>query len=112
VESFRGLIERILAIVRRRRLLVTVPWGAARVLAGVLDRLQRWTGGLVSNSILTRDQLKLLQADNVVDPQARGFADLGITPIAMEAVLESYLYAYRPNGQYAEIQESAARMRT
>jgi NADH dehydrogenase len=112
VESFRGLIERILAIVRRRRLLVTVPWGAARVLAGVLDRLQRWTGGLVSNSILTRDQLKLLQADNVVDPQARGFADLGITPIAMEAVLESYLYAYRPNGQYAEIQESAARMRS
>jgi len=28
----------------------------------------------------------------------------------MEAVLESYLYPYRPHGQYDTIQESAARL--
>ena len=27
------------------------------------------------------------------------------------AVLEGYLYAYRPHGQYSAIQESAARLR-
>jgi uncharacterized protein YbjT (DUF2867 family) len=112
VLSFRELIERVLAVIRRRRLLLTVPWGVAGVLAGVLDRLQRWTGGLFNNGVLTRDQLKLLRRDNVVSPGARTFADLGIVPTAMAAVLESYLYPYRPNGQYAEIQESAARMRT
>jgi uncharacterized protein YbjT (DUF2867 family) len=112
VLSFRELIERILAVIRRRRLLLAVPWGVAGLLAGVLDRLQRWTGGLFTNGILTRDQLKLLRHDNVVGPGAMTFADLGIAPTAMAAVLESYLYPYRPNGQYAEIQESAARMRT
>ena len=45
-------------------------------------------------------------------PGAKGFAELGITPTAMEAVLESYLYAYRPHGQYDEIKESAARLRS
>ena len=43
-------------------------------------------------------------------PGAKGFAELGIQPTAMEAVLESYLYPYRPHGQYDAIQESAARL--
>ena len=64
------------------------------------------------NSLLTRDQVKMLQSDNVVAPGARTFADLGIVPITMEAVMESYLYPYRPSGQYDEIKESAERLRT
>jgi NADH dehydrogenase len=55
---------------------------------------------------LTRDQVLLLGRDNVVAEGAKGFADLGIAPTAMEAVLESYLYSYRPYGQYAPIAES------
>jgi hypothetical protein len=39
------------------------------------------------------------------------FADLGITPTAMELVLEDYLWPYRPSGQYAEIKESAANLK-
>jgi len=38
-------------------------------------------------------------------------ADLGITPVAMEAVLEEYLWRFRPSGQYAEIKESAKNLR-
>ena len=55
--------------------------------------------------------MALLRRDNVVAPDARGFAELGLAPTAMDAVLEGYLYAYRPHGQYAVIQESAARLR-
>ena len=47
--------------------------------------------------------MRLLAHDNVVAPGARGLADLGIAPTAMEAVLESYLYAYRPHGQFDAI---------
>ena len=68
--EFRALIGRTLAVIRRRRLVVTVPWGSPGFQAGILDRLQRWTGGLFTNSVLTRDQVKLLRHDNVVSPGA------------------------------------------
>ena len=111
VLTFRELMQRMLAIIRRRRMIVTVPFGMATTQARVLDWLQRITRGLFTNTILTRDQVALLRRDNVVAPDARGFADLGLQPTAMDAVLEGYLYAYRPNGQYSIIQESAARLR-
>ena len=112
VQTFRELVERILEVIRRRRLVVAMPMGLARLQAGFFDALQRLSGGLFTNTIITRDQLRLLGRDNVVAPGASTFADLGIAPTAMEAVLESYLYAYRPSGQYTEIKESAVRMRT
>ena len=112
VATFRALMERMLVIIRRRRLIVALPWGLARLQARILDGVQALTGGLVVNKLLTSDQVRMLRHDNVVAPGAKGFADLGITPIAMEAVLESYLYSYRPSGQYDEIKESAVRFRT
>jgi NADH dehydrogenase len=44
---------------------------------------------------LTRDQVKLLERDNVVDPRALGFKDLGIQPTAVEAIIPTYLGRYR-----------------
>ena len=44
---------------------------------------------------LTRDQVKLLERDNVVDPRALGFKDLGIQPTAVEAILPTYLGRFR-----------------
>jgi NADH dehydrogenase len=47
-----------------------------------------------------------LRKDNVVKGGADAakvgtFADLGITPTPAEAIVGSYLYTYRPTGQYA-----------
>lgn len=56
--------------------------------------------------MVTRDQLKMLHVDNVVSEGAAGFAELGITPTALDSVLDSYLYHYRANGQYTAITES------
>lgn len=111
VATFRALMERMLVVIRRRRLIVALPWWLARLQAGILDQVQALSGGLLANSLLTRDQVKMLRHDNVVAPGAKGFADFGIVPIEMEAVLESYLYSYRPSGQYDEIKESAVRFR-
>jgi NADH dehydrogenase len=112
VATFRGLIERMLGIIERRRMLVAVPWGLARVKARFFDFVQRATLGAVTNRILTRDQVLLLERDNVVAEGARGFADLGMQPTPMAAVLESYLYAYRPHGQFTATEEPAARSRS
>ncbi|HOZ32674.1 MAG TPA: complex I NDUFA9 subunit family protein, partial [Tabrizicola sp.] len=52
-----------------------------------------------------------LARDNVVAPGARGFADLGISPTSMEAVLPEYLWRFRASGQYAAIKDSAKNLK-
>lgn len=71
----------------------------------LLDIMSLLTGWLPF-APMTYDQAKLLRKDNVVKVGADAarvgtFADLGITPTPAEAIVESYLYAYRPTGQYA-----------
>jgi NADH dehydrogenase len=111
VLSFRALMLRMLEIIRRRRIILNVPFFAARIMAFGLDALQLLTLGLWTNRILTRDQVRNLARDNVVSPGARGLADLGITPTPMAAVLPDYLWRYRPAGQFTAIQESARNLR-
>ncbi len=105
--TFRELIERMLVEIRRRRLLINVPFFAAGINAKWLDILQLVSGGLFVNHLLTEDQVRQLRIDSVVGPEARTFSDLGISPTAMDAVLETYLYCYRPHGQYTSLTESA-----
>ena len=99
VATFRALIELMLGVIRRRRAIVEIPMAVARLQGSALGLLAKV--GLTPP--LTRDQVLLLARDNVVADGAAGFEALGITPTAMEAVLESYLYAYRRYGQYATI---------
>ncbi len=108
--SFRNLMRGMLRIVRRRRILVNIPFSIARIQAWFLDMGSAAIGGLLVNRILTRDQVKLLAHDNVVGEDARKLTDLGIEPTPMDAVLESYLYCHRASGQYTAIKESAKRL--
>ena len=111
VRSFRELMVEMLAVIKRRRLVLGVPFWAGAILAGVLDLVQAVSMGLIANTVLTRDQVRNLKRDNVVAPGARGLADLGITPTPMGAVLPEYLWCFRPAGQYNAIQESAKNLR-
>jgi uncharacterized protein YbjT (DUF2867 family) len=111
VDTFRSLMGRMLPVIRRRRIIVNVPFFAARFMAFGFDMLEAVTLGLVENTMLTRDQVKSLRQDNVVAPDAKGFADLGIVPTSMDAVLPEYLWRYRPSGQYAAIKESAKNLK-
>jgi NADH dehydrogenase len=107
VESFDELISRLLRTIRRNRFKLPVPFWVARIKGKALDLVQKLTGGLINNSILTADQVELLRSDNVVSGGAKTFADLNITPTPMSAVLDSYLYRHRPYGQYTELTESS-----
>jgi uncharacterized protein YbjT (DUF2867 family) len=111
VATFRELMQRMLKVIQRRRMIVALPFGVARMAAGFLDFMQRTTRGLFSNTVVTRDQLRQLGRDNVVAPGMPGLSELGIRPTAMDAVLESYLYAYRPHGQYDAMTASAGNLR-
>ncbi len=109
--TLAGLMGEMLKVIHRRRLILPLPRLAGRLLGFGADMVQAFTLGLIENKLLTRDQVKNLYRDNVVAPDAKGFADLGITPSAIGAVLPDYLWPFRPSGQYDAIKASAKNLR-
>ena len=94
--SFRQLMQFTLDTIGRKRALLTLPWGAAKLQAAVL--------GLLPNPPLTSDQVELLRTDNVVSEAARRegrtLEGLGVTPRGIEGIVPGYLYRYRKAGQF------------
>ena len=97
VLSMREIMELILAITDRSRMLVSLPFGLARLQAFFL---QLAPGPFK----LTPDQVELLKSDNVVSEAATAagltLQGLGITPDSMEAIAPQYLWRFRPSGQF------------
>jgi uncharacterized protein YbjT (DUF2867 family) len=97
VLTMREIMEIILAITERKRMLISLPFGLARVQAHFL---QFAPGGLK----LTPDQVAMLQSDNVVSDAAKAagltLEGLGITPDSMEAIAPQYLWRFRATGQF------------
>ena len=110
VHSFRELMTQMLTVVRRRRLIINIPFWVARIMASVFGVVRALTLGLVKGPV-TKDQVINLAIDNVVPDGAQGFAALGLTPPALAAVLPDYLWRFRPSGQYDAIKESAKNLK-
>jgi len=111
VDSFRGLMGRMLVVIGRRRLVLNLPFWVAGIVGGVLDLASALTLRLIPNRLLTRDQVRSLRHDNVVRAGAKGLSDLGIAPTAIGSVLPEYLWRFRPSGQFAAIKASAKNLR-
>lgn len=111
VDTFRGLMGRMLDVIHRRRLIMNMPSWIAGIMAWGFDLLQSITLGLFTNRMITRDQVKNLANDNIVAEDAKTFADLGIKPLSMASVLPDYLWRFRPSGQYDAIKGSARDLR-
>jgi uncharacterized protein YbjT (DUF2867 family) len=97
VLTMREIIETIQQITDRDRMLLSLPFGLAK-LQSIL--LQFAPGALK----LTPDQVELLRSDNVVSDAAKSakltLEGLGITPDSLEAVAPNYLWRFRPAGQF------------
>lgn len=104
VHSFKALMQIMLEIIDRPRLLVPIPFGVA----GLMGTFAQ----LLPGAPLTADQVRLLRSDNVVADLAEGegrtLRGLGIPPTALRAILPSYLYAYRKGGEFAEPTQKTA----
>jgi uncharacterized protein YbjT (DUF2867 family) len=96
VISFKELLEITLREIGRRRLLLPMPFWFARLQATFME--------LMPKPMLTRDQVKLLEQDNIVSAEAiragRTLEGIGISPTAMRAILPSYLWRFRKAGQF------------
>lgn len=111
VLTLRQMMERILTVIQRKRVILPLPVGFGWPTAFACDMVQAVTMGLVENKVLTRDQLRSLRHDTVVAEGAKGLHDLGIQPTAAGTVLPEYLWRFRPTGQYAAIKDSARNLK-
>ena len=83
IVTFKKVYELVLEYTKRSRILLPLPWWLAKLQASVL--------GLLPKPLLTPDQVKSLEVDNVVTAKSRNLNDLGITPTEIDNILPSYL---------------------
>lgn len=98
VLTMREIMQIILRVIERDRILVPLPFIAARFKAMFLQ----FAPGALK---LTPDQVTMLRTDNVVSEAATAagltLQGLGISPDSMEAVVPQYLWRFRKAGQFA-----------
>jgi NADH dehydrogenase len=92
VYTFRELMQLVLVETKRHRFLVPLPFSVAMMQASIL--------GLLPKPMLTRDQVLLLKQDNVVAAGATTLSDFGIEPETAEAIIPTYLWRFRREGQF------------
>ena len=99
VATFRQCLERMLEETGRKRVLVPVPFGVAKLMGKVM--------GLLPKPLLTADQVRMLQTDTIVSEAAeadgRTLAGLGVAATAMDVILPTYLVRFREHGQFERI---------
>lgn len=96
--TFRQLMELLVKEIRRPRLLVPMPTTLAAIAA--------YAGEFLPDPPLTRDQVKLLQIDNVVAPGVPGLEALDIVPTSLALVLPTYLERFRKGGRFGPVTQS------
>ena len=89
--SMKEIMELVLSVTGLDRRLVPLPFSLGAIQAKFLQFLP--------NPPLTPDQVRLMKLDNVVRGGKPGLAELGITPVAAEAVLPTYMKRYGNPGR-------------
>jgi len=96
IMTLRQVFEFVLEVTERRRLLIPLSFILARMQAAILQQLPR--------PLLTVDQVRLLEHDNVVSEAARDagrtLEGLGIAPRTVRAIAPEYLERFRKTGQF------------
>jgi NADH dehydrogenase len=97
VLTMREIMQIICTVTQRDRMLVSLPFGLAKLQALFLQ----FAPGPFT---LTPDQVVLLRSDNVVSDAAKAagltLEGLGITADSMEAIAPQYLWRFRAAGQF------------
>jgi uncharacterized protein YbjT (DUF2867 family) len=82
IYTYEGLLRTVARTVGARPKLVPMPFALWHAIARIAE--------YVPGAPLTRDQIALMQNDNVASPHLPGLAELGIQPTPMEAVLQQF----------------------
>lgn len=94
VLTFREVYEKLFYHTGRRRCLVRIPWGLAKV--------QAWFMSFFPDPLLTPDQVETLKTDTVVSSSMKGFEELGVRVHSLDSILPGYLETFRSGGRLAK----------
>ena len=90
--SFKELMEILLTEIKKKRLLIPIPFGFAKFQSYFLQ--------MMPNPLLTPDQVELLKYNNIVSGDHPTLKDLGITGTPIKNILSKYIYRFRTGGQF------------
>ena len=90
--SFKELMEILLAEIKKKRFLISIPWSFAKFQSYFLQMLP--------NPLLTPDQVELLKYSNVVSGDYPTLKDLGVSGTPIHSILAKYIYRFRTGGQF------------
>src|SRR6476661_2323347 len=89
VYTLRELVTMTLHLMRKRRLLIPVPFAVAEIQALLFE--------LLPNPPLTTGQVDLLKVDNVASRTLPGLRELNIQPKTVEEVVPTYIGTHAPH---------------
>ena len=92
--SFKEILQRLLNLIDKKRMLIPFPLPIASLTAKVFQ--------LFPNPLLTEDQLRLLKYDNVLSKKYKSNFDLGMPSVRyFDKEVEKYCYMWRVGGQFS-----------
>lgn len=95
VMDMRSVLETVNKYSDRKTWIIGLPFWLGRIMA---FGFQFWPVPL-----LTPDQIKLLESDNVLDGTHPGLADLGVQATTVESIVPTYLKRFRPHQQQKKL---------
>ena len=94
VMSFKNIIERLLLLIGKKRLLIPMPLPLAKISAKIFQ--------LLPTPLLTEDQLRLLKYDNVISKKYKNNFDIGLpSKRIFDKEVKKYSYMWREGGQFS-----------
>ena len=94
IMSFREILERLLFLIGKKRILLPFPYPIAKISARFFEILPK--------PLLTRDQLRLLKYDNVSSGKYKTNFDIGVpSRMYFEDEVKKYSYMWKEGGQFS-----------
>ena len=94
VITFKEILERLLVLIGKKRILISMPLPLASFSAKILQ--------IMPKPLLTVDQLKLLKYDNILSGKYKNNSDIGIpSKKYFNDEVKKYCYMWREGGQFS-----------
>ena len=90
--SFKELMQILLNEIRKKRFLISIPFGMAKFQSYFLQMMPK--------PLITPDQVEMLKHDNVVSGEYKTLKNLKIQSTTIQSVLPKYIYRFRTGGQF------------
>ena len=92
--SFKEILEKLLSLIGKKRLLIPMPLPIAKMSATFFE--------IMPKPLLTKDQLKLLKYDNVLSGKYKSNSDIGVPSLRhFDEEVKKYCYMWREGGQFS-----------